>query len=36
MELLFQKALERGLEAAVLESPVYLRYAAERERQGAA
>jgi hypothetical protein len=26
MELLFQKALERGLEEAVLESPVYRRY----------
>jgi MoxR-like ATPase len=32
MELLFQKALERGLEGAVLESPVYRRYAEQRER----
>lgn len=31
MELLFQKALERGLEGAVLDSPVYLRYMRERE-----
>jgi MoxR-like ATPase len=31
MELLFEKALERGLEGSVLESPVYQRYAAERE-----
>lgn len=30
MELLFEKALERGLEAAVLESPVYGRYQAGR------
>lgn len=35
MELLFQKALERGLEGAVLESPVYLRYAESREAQHA-
>lgn len=33
MELLFQKALERGLEAAVLESPAYLRYSEARSRQ---
>jgi MoxR-like ATPase len=32
MELLFLKALERGLEAAVLDSPAYRRYAAERDR----
>ena len=32
MELLFQKALERSLEAAVLDSPSYRRYAEERER----
>ena len=31
MELLFEKALERGLEAAVLESPVYARYLSARE-----
>ena len=31
MELLFQQALERGLEATVLESPVYSRYIAGRE-----
>jgi hypothetical protein len=31
MELLFQKALENGLEATVLESPVYGRYVAQRE-----
>ena len=36
MELLFQKALERGLEGAVLESPVYLRYTAAREASDAA
>ena len=34
MELLFQKALERGLEGVVLESPVYGRYAARREEDG--
>ncbi|MCF7991168.1 MAG: AAA family ATPase [Thiohalocapsa sp.] len=32
MELLFQKALERGLEGAVLESATYRRYSQERER----
>ena len=32
MELLFQKALERGLEAAVLDSPSYRRYVEQRER----
>ncbi len=31
MELLFRKALERGLEVAVLESPIYARYAQSRE-----
>lgn len=31
MELLMQKALERGLEMAVLDSPVYQRYSAGRE-----
>lgn len=30
MELLFERALEQGLEAAILESPVYQRYLAER------
>jgi hypothetical protein len=34
MELLMQKALERGLEGAILDSPVYARYAAQRERDG--
>ncbi len=34
MELLLQKALERGLEAAVLDSPAYRRYA-ERRREDA-
>ena len=33
MELLFQKALERGLEEAVLGSPAYLRYVEQREGQ---
>jgi hypothetical protein len=36
MELLLQKALERGLEGVVLESPAYLRYAEQRERDGMA
>jgi hypothetical protein len=36
MELLFQKALERGLEAAVLDSASYRRYAEEREREAQA
>ena len=35
MELLFQKALERGLEAAVLDSASYVRYTDEREAQAA-
>ncbi len=35
MELLFQKALDRGLEGAVLESPVYRRYLQEREAKHA-
>jgi hypothetical protein len=34
MELLFQKALERGLEGAVLASPAYARYAEERAQAG--
>ena len=36
MELLFQKALERGLEAAVLDSASYVRYTDEREREAQA
>jgi hypothetical protein len=35
MELLMQKALERGLEAAVLDSPAYARYAENRQREQA-
>jgi MoxR-like ATPase len=35
MELLFQKALEQGLEGTVLESPVYARYLETREVSGA-
>jgi hypothetical protein len=31
MELLFERALEQGLEAAVLDSPVYERYLTQRE-----
>jgi hypothetical protein len=34
MELLMQRALERGLEAALLDSPAYQRYAAQRQRDG--
>jgi MoxR-like ATPase len=34
MELLLQKALERGLEATVLDSPSYKRYAEQRSREG--
>ena len=34
MELLMQKALEGGLEAAILDSPVYRRYAEQRSRDG--
>lgn len=34
MELLMQKALERGLEGAILDSPVYARYSAQRTRDG--
>ena len=34
MELLMQKALERGLEAAILDSPAYGRYAERRRRDG--
>jgi MoxR-like ATPase len=32
MELLMQKSLERGLEAAILDSPAYARYAEQRRR----
>jgi hypothetical protein len=32
MELLFQRALERGLEGAVLQSPTYRRYVEQREQ----
>ena len=35
MELLLQRALERGLEATVLDSPAYRRYAEARRREGA-
>lgn len=35
MELLFRKALEGGLEAAVLDSPAYQRYSAQRAAGGA-
>jgi len=34
MELILQKALERGLEAAVLDSPSYRRYADRRRKEG--
>jgi hypothetical protein len=34
MELLLAQALHRGLEAAVLESSAYQRYAAQRQREG--
>jgi hypothetical protein len=34
MELLLQKALERGLEAAALDSPAYRRYRDQRQRDG--
>ena len=34
MELLMQKALESGLEAAILDSPAYRRYAERRSRDG--
>ncbi len=36
MELLFETSLENGLEATVLESPVYARYLQQREAAGAA
>jgi hypothetical protein len=36
MELLMQRALELGLEATILESPVYQRYAERRRRDAAA
>jgi hypothetical protein len=32
MELLMQKSLERGLEAAILDSPAYARYAEQRRQ----
>jgi len=35
MELLLQRALERGLEGTVLDSPAYRRYADARRREGA-
>lgn len=35
MELLFQKALETGLEATVMDSPVYRRYSERRAAEGA-
>ncbi len=34
MELLMQRALERGLEGTILTSPVYRRYADQRKRDG--
>ena len=34
MELLMQRALPRGLEAAILDSPSYHRYAEQRRREG--
>jgi len=34
MELLMQRALERGLEAALYDSPVYRRYAEQRHAEG--
>ena len=34
MELLMRQALERGLEAAILDSPAYGRYAERRRREG--
>ena len=36
MELMFQRALERGLEGTVLESPVYARYLSDRGERGGA
>ena len=36
MELLLQRALERGLEGAVLDSPAYQRYDEQRQREGLA
>jgi hypothetical protein len=36
MELLMQKSLERGLEATILDSPVYRRYAEQRRKDAAA
>jgi AAA domain (dynein-related subfamily) len=34
MELLLQRALERGLEAAVMDSPAWRRYSEQRRREG--
>jgi len=34
MELMMQKALERGLEGAILDSPAYTRYTAQRQKDG--
>ncbi len=34
MELMMQKALERGLEGAILDSPAYARYSAQRQKDG--
>ena len=34
MELMMQKALERGLEGAILDSPAYARYTAQRQGDG--
>jgi hypothetical protein len=34
MELLMQQALDRGLEATILDSPAYARYAERRAREG--
>ena len=34
MELLMQRALERGLEGAILDSPAYHRYTEQRQREG--
>ena len=34
MELMLQKALERGLEGAVLDSPAYARYSEARQKAG--
>ncbi len=34
MELLLQRAIERGIETAVLDSPAYARYSEQRRREG--